>query len=312
MPIVVAHCVVCGDDFHHAPRVGRARQVCGDRCAALRQRTYRKPYVPIQASARKCLGCERSIVSVRACYCSQACRDRSQRSRKRLRAPAGVAVGRQCQVAFCPRAVLSGQRVCNAHKLRTRKGTADCLVSDCTEPVRPRGSDLCARHRPAAIGIRYATCRCGAVYIIRPRRLHCPPHISKAGQPSAYRPVQPSARVCTHCGASFYAKGQQTYCSQPCAKRAFRDKRRALERNAFVEPVFRNRIYERDGWICQLCRRRVKRDVVVPHPLAATIDHVIPLADGGMHRYANVQLAHFGCNSKKGAGNGQLRFDLAC
>lgn len=39
----------------------------------------------------------------------------------------------------------------------------------------------------------------------------------------------------------------------------------------------------------------------VPHPKAPTIDHIIPLAVGGDDTRANVQLAHFLCNSLAGA-----------
>ncbi|WP_261949456.1 HNH endonuclease [Rhodococcus sp. T9N] len=60
------------------------------------------------------------------------------------------------------------------------------------------------------------------------------------------------------------------------------------------------KIFERDRWQCHICNTRVKRDMVVPHPLAPTIDHLIPLAAGGTHEPANVATAHFLCNSRKG------------
>ncbi|WP_434744799.1 HNH endonuclease [Streptomyces sp. A-14] len=88
-------------------------------------------------------------------------------------------------------------------------------------------------------------------------------------------------------------------CSPRCGRRADKDKRRALERQAFVAPVSRPQVYERDHWTCQLCREPVVRDQVVPHPQAPTLDHVIPLARGGTHEPANVQLAHYLCNSIK-------------
>jgi len=44
------------------------------------------------------------------------------------------------------------------------------------------------------------------------------------------------------------------------------------------------------------------RNAVVPHPKAPTIDHVIPLSKGGTHEPANVQLAHYYCNSIKADG----------
>lgn len=43
----------------------------------------------------------------------------------------------------------------------------------------------------------------------------------------------------------------------------------------------------------------------VPHPKAPTIDHIVPLADGGDDVRSNVQLAHFICNSMKGTGGTQ-------
>lgn len=83
------------------------------------------------------------------------------------------------------------------------------------------------------------------------------------------------------------------------------------KRGAFVEAVERRKVYERDGWVCQLCRLPVPRDKRAPHPKAATLDHIIPLAGGGTHAYANVQLAHFLCNSRKSDGDAQLRWDIA-
>jgi len=39
-----------------------------------------------------------------------------------------------------------------------------------------------------------------------------------------------------------------------------------------------------------------------PDALAATIDHIIPLSQGGTNEKINVQLAHFECNWKKRDG----------
>lgn len=83
-------------------------------------------------------------------------------------------------------------------------------------------------------------------------------------------------------------------------QRRHKDTRRARRRNAFVAPVYRREIYERDGWTCQLCGDEVDRTAAVPDPLSATLDHIVPLAKGGTHEPSNVQLAHFLCNSVKG------------
>ena len=83
-----------------------------------------------------------------------------------------------------------------------------------------------------------------------------------------------------------------------------------LKRAVYFEEVWRPRVYERDGYVCQLCHRRVQMDVKVPHPKAPTLDHIIPLFHGGTHQYSNVQLAHFICNSRKGVGGAQLNLAL--
>lgn len=91
-------------------------------------------------------------------------------------------------------------------------------------------------------------------------------------------------------------------------KQHARDRRRARERDAFIEQVHRLRIYKRDGYRCKLCGRKLKMDAVAPHPKSPTIDHVVPLAQGGLHEARNVQAAHFLCNAIKGdrGGNEQL------
>ncbi|MGV4984527.1 HNH endonuclease [Streptomyces sp. NRAIS4] len=60
-------------------------------------------------------------------------------------------------------------------------------------------------------------------------------------------------------------------------------------------------IAARDGYRCGLCRKTVPMDRRVPDLLAPTIDHVIPLSEGGDDTKANVQLAHYSCNCAKGA-----------
>lgn len=67
-------------------------------------------------------------------------------------------------------------------------------------------------------------------------------------------------------------------------------------------------VFERDGWKCQLCRKQVSKVFQWPHPLSASLDHIVPIHAGGKHVLANVQLAHLRCNIAKGArGSDQLR-----
>lgn len=129
----------------------------------------------------------------------------------------------------------------------------------------------------------------------------------------AWPAMLPRLRQCWHagrcrrCETPFVTDQPRIrYCSTQCSRSDAKARRRARKRNAYVADVYRARIFERDKWTCQLCNRRVARTRVVPHPKAPVLDHIIPLANGGTHEPANVQCAHFICNSiKSNYGGGE-------
>lgn len=94
------------------------------------------------------------------------------------------------------------------------------------------------------------------------------------------------------------------YRKNPSATRERDHKRRARLRGNTAESVKRRVVFERDGWKCALCGKRVLKDKTSPHPLSPSIDHIIPISKGGAHSYANVQLAHLSCNVAKGNRGG--------
>lgn len=72
----------------------------------------------------------------------------------------------------------------------------------------------------------------------------------------------------------------------------------------------RARIYARvlapDPLICGLCLgvidKRLPRGPTNPHPMSATVDHIIPIYEGGAELdYSNLQPSHRECNLKKEA-----------
>lgn len=101
---------------------------------------------------------------------------------------------------------------------------------------------------------------------------------------------QLSAHRCRTCQLSYERKQR---------KRAW-DRRRARKLAAYVEDIDPDYVLKRDGYRCQICGKRLAIAERVPHPKAPTIDHIIPLAQGGTHEYSNVQAAHFMCNAMKG------------
>jgi 5-methylcytosine-specific restriction endonuclease McrA len=51
-------------------------------------------------------------------------------------------------------------------------------------------------------------------------------------------------------------------------------------------------VHERDNWTCRLCLLPVDPALPWPHPMSASVDHILPLSRGGSHTLANVQCAH--------------------
>jgi hypothetical protein len=68
------------------------------------------------------------------------------------------------------------------------------------------------------------------------------------------------------------------------------------------EYISKWQVFERDEWICGLCHEPVDRQAKWPAWGFPSIDHIVPLAVGGPHTYANVQCAHLGCNLLKNDG----------
>lgn len=131
---------------------------------------------------------------------------------------------------------------------------------------------------------------------------------------------------CIECGKTFRPVQKASVCSDVCRERHRRTlhreyirarmavdgefrarkseqgaRRRMLERNngGRVERFDRLEIFERDGWRCQMCDKRVDRRLRHPHPMSASLDHIVPIAAGGEHSRRNVRLAHLRCNLSK-------------
>lgn len=84
-------------------------------------------------------------------------------------------------------------------------------------------------------------------------------------------------------------------------------RKRARKFGAKYERITINKLMERDGDRCQVCRRKVRRTKKYSKR-QATIGHIVAMANGGDHVWSNVQLECNECNWKKGTTTqGQLR-----
>lgn len=104
-------------------------------------------------------------------------------------------------------------------------------------------------------------------------------------------------------------KGLRRRRCDACLKRTEQEKgrernrrRRARKCNAPRERYTLAEIAARDRYRCGICRAVVRMSDTYPHLMSPSIDHILPLAHGGHDVRANVQLAHFICNSLKSDG----------
>lgn len=120
-----------------------------------------------------------------------------------------------------------------------------------------------------------------------------------------------TCRDCERCGRTFVGRvrSNRRYCSRPCAQAAaktyYKHRRRTVERVG--DKITIQTLGERDGWVCHICGRKVRKRFG-NDSLAPSIDHLIPISDGGAHAWRNVAVAHKGCNSqRRTSGPAQLR-----
>lgn len=148
------------------------------------------------------------------------------------------------------------------------------------------------------------------------RSRHCSPRCRDRDQVGS---VIGTVRNCAHCGEEFApSKNPNIYCNRKCGARADlvnnRDRyrrvnaaRRALERGAWAGEAFTHKqVFDRDGWICQLCLAPIDWNITGRDPLAPALDHIIPISKGGAHALDNVWASRFGCNARKGNREGDV------
>jgi 5-methylcytosine-specific restriction endonuclease McrA len=81
-------------------------------------------------------------------------------------------------------------------------------------------------------------------------------------------------------------------------RRYYSAKRRAIMKRGDV--IRHLDIFERDEWICGICKELIDKYLRGDAWMRATLDHIIPLCKGGEHVFENVQAAHWRCNMLKG------------
>ncbi|TDB88341.1 HNH endonuclease [Actinomadura sp. KC216] len=170
----------------------------------------------------------------------------------------------------------------------------------------PAAERKCRPCRRARTTVTAACVVCGGLFD-RPKRGGGAPRTTCST--ACRRKCWNKPRPCVDCGGQAIAPRLRCEACREARKRETARRknrlRRAALRGAASEPYTLDEIATRDRHRCQLCHRRVDMTLPAPNPGSPSIDHVIPLVEGGDDVRSNVQLAHFGCNSAKGRRGSQ-------
>lgn len=243
-----------------------------------------RPLVP-NGFQRTCLGCGTQWIAKgnRAKYCSTAC----------------------------------ASWVHKGNALKDRHGfckTCGCVTATrkfkyCSTKCRPvRRPDGRADTTPVTLRTRKINCAfCDKSFVTtKTLQRYCSKWCSDTGSalPGTY--ALRLGRKCGYCGVAIAVTARlgKRFCSPVCQNINTQQARRARRRGLTSEPINRWAIFERDEWICHPCGTSIDAQLKNRHPLSASIDHIIPLADpySPGHVASNVAAAHLRCNISKGAG----------
>lgn len=116
--------------------------------------------------------------------------------------------------------------------------------------------------------------------------------------------------ACHECGEQFVAPSLAKYCSDRCSNRASWRRAYARKGDFSVPRKVRLAIYERDGWVCQLCFGAVDPDLDLNDRWSATLDHIVPQSHQLIpdHSPENLRLSHRVCNSIRGDGSREVAY----
>jgi len=134
--------------------------------------------------------------------------------------------------------------------------------------------------------------------------------------------------ACLTCGHLFRPRlrASQRYCSTACSNRRAVDpaspmldrrtrhlaksRARRLQRALTWDGVSDQQILDRDGWRCHICHRKIRTTHTNPHPQSRSIDHIVPLSEGGDDTAANKRAAHLACNMARSNRGGHEQLAL--
>lgn len=266
---------ICGAPITQMPGPGRLRETCSTACRQIKGTIETR-------STRCCRTCRKPIpvtADLRVKYCNAKCYPKQLRT-----SHPGVCV--VCGSAFVSES--RGKKSCSeACFVAMQKASAAHLVKsyECPTcgvifPHRRTGNRYCSKACiPKAHGIQVE--KRGAKWHVRVRD-------EDGYNPTVFRSTSESE-------ARWYADTLKK--NRPRPKPTRPPKTPTINASRGIGARTRASIYDRDAGVCQICFKRVHMKRKWPHSMSPSIDHIVPVCDGGTSEPTNLQLAHFRCNS---------------
>ncbi|MDE3022780.1 MAG: HNH endonuclease [Pseudomonadota bacterium] len=69
---------------------------------------------------------------------------------------------------------------------------------------------------------------------------------------------------------------------------------------SYIRREWKALLYRRSN-VCALCDEYLDPQYTNQHPMQITLDHILPVKEGGRAILSNLQLAHFRCNTLRGS-----------
>lgn len=250
---------------------------------------------------QRCRACGKRYVAHRrgTMYCSRKCRDvgykrsKGQNSRLEPRHIVCTVCGKEFDTFNPSKKTCSDNCSCELKRRRDRKNRAY------KEPLQKQ-CEICGETF-SAYQSHQKICN----------KAECKKEYNKIRKRKQHQMVM---RECKVCGTLFYCKDteKRQTCSQNCSvewqrrRRNWHSDHRINSNNLIDADITLKKLYARDNGVCYLCggecdwNDHQERDgIKICGRRYPSIDHVLPLARGGMHQWENVRLAHLGCNIDK-------------
>lgn len=264
---MIKECIICGKVFDGA----NASKTCSKECSNIRKSQTDKLK---RIKERACKSCGKKYVGTKM-FCSDECKHNSL--------------------------------------VRDKKSYSHTCVTCGTEYKNKQYHSKYCSNECKPITVYKSICKqCGRTYNAKyKKQIFC--SVDCLGEHNRKR----AKVICQHCGELFNNTDNRVdrkFCSRDCFLKHIGGKKwdqksivsdathikRAKKLNVKYESIDPIEIFNRDNWTCGLCGKAVNKYTPYPDDMSASLDHIKPLSKGGTHTKDNVQLAHLGCNRRKG------------